>query len=230
MNDEIAKVEKNIDLLGHKVDTVQLYPSIGLSFISLTTDTLSFQHKPLDNVIEINYCRNGRIGWNMNNGKSIYLGKGDFSLHTMKTCADSVMSLPTGIYEGLTIYIDLNIFSKKPIKLLSETGIDEKFLYDNFCKSGNVSSFVGNEQTEEIFNGFYNQPENLALPYQKLKVLELLLHLAKIDVNTTQMKVTEYQSDQVEIIRQIHKQLVENMNQRFTIETLSKQYHINSTT
>ena len=36
--------------------------------------------------------------------------------------------------------------------------------------------------------------------------------------------------EQVEIIRQIHKQLTENLDQRFTIESLAKQYPMNPTT
>ncbi len=36
--------------------------------------------------------------------------------------------------------------------------------------------------------------------------------------------------EQIEIIRQIHKQLIEHMEQRFTIEALAKQYLMNPTT
>lgn len=36
--------------------------------------------------------------------------------------------------------------------------------------------------------------------------------------------------EQMELVRQIHKQLIENMDQRITIEELAKRYHINPTT
>lgn len=36
--------------------------------------------------------------------------------------------------------------------------------------------------------------------------------------------------EQIEIIRQIHKQLIEHMDQRFTIEALAKQHLMNPTT
>lgn len=42
--------------------------------------------------------------------------------------------------------------------------------------------------------------------------------------------LTEYQSEQIETIRAIHKQLMEHMEQRFTIDALSKQYLMNPTT
>ena len=47
---------------------------------------------------------------------------------------------------------------------------------------------------------------------------------------TPQNQLTEYQSEQVEIVREIHDQLLEHMDQRVTIEELSKQYLINPTT
>ena len=64
---------------------------------------------------------------------------------------------------------------------------------------------------------------------QKVKVLELLLYLGGLKVDSKNC-LTEYQAEQIEIIRKIHKQLEEHMEQRFTIESLSKQYLINPTT
>ena len=180
-------------------------------------------------MLEINYCRSGRIGWEMGNGNSIYLGQKDFFLHTMKSCADSVISLPNGDYEGLTISIDLRELTDNPPEALSGTGITGTFLYDKFCKNGSLTSLAGNEQTESIFSAFYDQPEHLQPAWQKIKVLELLLYLGELKVDSGN-RLTEYQAEQIEMIREIHEQLTEHMEQRFTIESLSKQYLINPTT
>ena len=69
----------------------------------------------------------------------------------------------------------------------------------------------------------------LKLPYQRIKVLELLLYLSKITF-IPQNKLTEYQSELIENIHKIHDQLLRQMEQRITIEELSKQYLINPTT
>ena len=75
----------------------------------------------------------------------------------------------------------------------------------------------------------YDQPEKLRLPYQRIKVLELLLYLTQMEF-TPQNRLTEYQAKQIEIVRKIHDQLLQHMEQRVTIEELSKQYLINPTT
>ncbi len=211
------------------IKTVELYPGIELSCFTLAAENLSVHHAALDHIFEINYCRSGRIGWKMSNGNSVYLGQKDFSLHTLKACADSVMSLPNGTYEGLTINIDLGVLTDNPPEILSGTGITGKFLYDKFCKSSSIISLAGNEQTEQIFSAFYDQPEHLQLPYQKIKVLELLLYISTLKIDTKNC-LTEYHSGQIETIRAIHEQLLSHMEQRFTIESLSKQFLMNPTT
>lgn len=231
MIDELTDIRSSF-INRHGMDhikAIELYPGIELTYLALTTDYFSVHHAALDHILNINYCRSGRIGWEMGNGNSVYLGQKDFSLHTMKSCADSVMSLPNGDYEGLTISIDLRTLTDNPPEALSGTGITGAFLYEKFCKNSPITSFAGNEQTESIFSTFYNQPEHLQHAWQKVKVLELLLYLGGVKTDSKNY-LTQYQSEQIEIIREIHKQLAEHMEQRFTIESLSKQYLINPTT
>jgi len=214
---------------GDHIESIRLYPGIELSYLTMQTEQMSLHHAALDHILEINYCHFGRIGWEMGNGNSVYLGQSDFSLHTLKTCADSVMSLPNGAYEGLILSIDLKALTDDPPKFLAEAGITGQLLYDKFCKDRPVTSLAGNEQTESIFSAFYDQPEPFRLPYQKIKTLELLLYLGKLKIHP-QNQLTEYRSEQIAIIREIHDQLILHIDQRFTIEDLSKKYLINPTT
>ena len=69
----------------------------------------------------------------------------------------------------------------------------------------------------------------MRLAWQKIKVLELLLVLSQMEAGR-EKHLTEYRAEQVEIIRQIHDQLTDHLEQRFSIESLSKQYLMNPTT
>ena len=55
----------------------------------------------------------------------------------------------------------------------------------------------------------------------------MYLGTLKIDAKN---RLSEYQAEQIETIRAIHEQLTEHMEQRFTIDELSKQYLMNPTT
>ncbi len=231
MNEELFKIRKSMDNVTEmsESESVPLYPGIDLWYVELKSDFLSMQHNAVENVVQINYCKSGQIAWKMENGNCIYLNPGDFSLHPMNICADSAVTFPVGQYAGITICIDLQKTAANPPGLLKNTGIFSETLQKKFCQDNTISFFEGNEQTERIFAGLYNQPDDLRLPYQKLKVMELLLYLHKVEF-TQQKQLTAYRADQVEVIQEIHDRLIQKIGQRITIEELSRQYLINPTT
>ncbi len=215
--------------LGGKNERVSLYPGIDLSYIDIASDSLSLQHEALEHILQINYCKAGQVAWETRSSNSIFLNPGDFSVHTLDVCMDSSFHFPTGRYQGLTISIDLREASAHPPELIAETGVFDSLLREKFCGNNTISFLTGNEQSESIFSAFYGHPENLKLPYQRIKVLELFLYLTQMEF-TPPNQLSEYQAKQVEIVREIHDQLLQHLEQRVTIETLSKQYLINPTT
>lgn len=231
MNSELIRIQKDVKKLHQKTESeiIPLYPGIELYYLTFSSDSFSVQHKALSHIIQINYCKAGQIVWKMKNGNCIYLNPGDFSLHTMTACTDSVLNFPSGIYQGLTVCIDLQETSNNPPELLNNSNIFKTILPQKFCQNDSPLFLARNEQTENIFSAFYNQPEELKLLYQKIKVFELLLYLIKIELAPT-CQLSEYKIKQIEIVREIHDWLLQNIKERITIEELSKQYLINPTT
>ena len=84
-------------------------------------------------------------------------------------------------------------------------------------------------EIEHIFSELYSVPDRLQRPYFKLKVQELLLFLSMVDVAEEKQR-EYYTSPQVEIVKQIHKRLISNLQERPTIEELSKEFLINTAT
>lgn len=231
MNEEIARIKKTLDKLTDKkeYEFYPLYPGIDLWYVKLESTPFSMQHNAMEHILQINYCKSGQMAWKMKNGSYIYLNPGDYSLHTMDSCTHSNITFPNGQYSGISICIDLQETSINPPELLKDTNIFQTTLQNKFCQADKVSFFAGNEQTESIFSGFYHQSEDFKSLYQKIKVLELLLYLSNLE-STQQNQLTSYKSEQVEIIREIHDRLTQNIGERITIEELSKQYLVNSTT
>ncbi len=219
----------NIFSLGDGNERISLYAGIDLSYIDISSDPLSLRHEALEHIMQIDYCKAGQIVWETQYGNSVFLNPGDFSVHTLNVCMDSSFRFPTGRYQGLTISIDLREASVHPPDLIAETGVFDGLFREKFSPNDTIFFLTGNEQSESIFAGFYDQPEKLKLPYQRIKVLELLLYLAQMEIDPP-TRLLEYQGKQVEIVREVHDQLLQHMEQRVTIEALSKQYLINPTT
>lgn len=230
MDKKDAKLENAIlDKNHHKLEIITLFPGIDLYFCSSDSKQFTCHHPKWENVLSINYCSAGRISWDMGNNKQVFLGPGDFAIHTMDLCTDSSITLPTGYYEGLLICVDFSKIDFSAMPFLVDTGFSAAAYVEKYCKNGTFSSFAGNFVTNAIFSGFYQKSDVLGLALQKVKCLELLLYFLQMPLEESR-RLTEYKSEQVEIIREIHNKLTKDMKIRFTIEELAKQYAINPTT
>lgn len=186
-----------------------------------------FRHGASPQVLEIFYCRNGRIGWNMQGGTAVYLGAGDLTVHSASCCADSGILLPLGYGEGLSFSVDLRQLSARCPGILQTAGFDPQELYTRFC-TGKPAAIPSAPELEGIFQPLYTAKPSLRLPYLQLKIQELLLYLS--EWQTDGRELTQYLSRQTEQIKDIHKLLTEHLDQRFTIEDLSRRYLINTST
>lgn len=221
---------------------VLLYDGIELSYVDIAAGASSYKHDAVGSVMQINYCRAGQVVWNIDHERSVFLNPGDFSVHALDVCTDSSFIFPNGQYQGLVISVDMQKVSVHPPELLAETETFRGLLYEKFCRKREIALFSENKQSESIFSGFYGLPEKLALPCQRLKTLELFLYLAQIEMTENNCLaeyptevadkncLAEYPLEQIEIVRKIHNTILQNMEQRITIEELSRQYLINPTT
>ena len=208
-------------------ESTSLYAGIRL-FYADTAAGLPFPDREIpDHTLRIDYCRAGRMVWRRKNGGSISFEAGDFALHTADALADISFLYPAGPCRGLTISVDLREVSAHPPAPVADTAVFRETL-ERLCRRGGMRLFfAGGEQTESIFSGFYGQPEKLRLAYQRIKVLELFLCLSR---TLSEDQLSEYPSETIEIVREVHDRLLRNMERRITIEELSRQYHINPTT
>lgn len=206
----------------------QVYPGIQLIYNDFEASGCRWTQKADKTILEINHCREGREGCHLLNGSCLYLGEGDLSVHTMDNCAPE-MYFPLKHYRGISVVMDLKAVAECPPETLSESGIDILQIGEKFCRNGACFVMRAKDQIEHIFSELYSVPEGLQKPYFKLKVQELLLFLYAVDVSKEKQREL-YTSPQVEIIKEIHKRLVTNLQQRMTIEELSREYLINPTT
>ena len=209
------------------MEVLDVFPGIEASFNAFLAPQVQFRHDAAHTVLELYYCRSGRVGWNMSGGTAVYLGPGELTAHSMACCADSAMMFPLGYSEGLSVSVDLNRLPAVCPELLLTAGVQAGRLRERFC-SGKPSAFPACPELEHIFAPLFSADPRLRLPLLKLKVLELLIHLSCL--KPVKKESTQCFSQQTDLIKEIHKQLTEHLDQRFTIEELSKQYLINTST
>lgn len=210
-----------------KMETYVLFPGIEASYNVFLAPQIAFHHDASDSMLELFHCRSGRVGWNMRGGTAIYLGTGDMTAHSTACCADSDMMFPLGYAQGISFSVDLQYLTTDCPDIVRETGVDPARLQRMFC-DGNPVAISACPELERIFASLYSVRSEILYPYLKLKVQELLIYLN--DFRTDQKSMTQYFSQQTELIKKIHQLLTDHLDQRFTIEELSKRYLINSST
>lgn len=206
----------------------QVYPGIQIIYNDFEATSCEWAGNHDKDILEINHCREGREGSRLLSGSCLYLGEGDLSIHTMDNCAPE-MSFPLKHYRGISVVINLKAVAENPPEILSESGIDILEFKDKFCANGNCFIMRTKDDIEHIFSELYSVPDCLQKPYFKLKVQELLLFLCMVDVSKEQQR-EQYTAPQVEIVKKIHRKLISDLQERPTIEELSKEFLINTAT
>lgn len=209
-----------------KMIAYQVFPGVQLSLNYYHAEQAGFRHDSHDHILEINHCRHGRIGWDFHNGTSVYLGSGDLALHSMECCADSAMMFPLGYSEGISVSIDLVKLKTLSLPILQEASVDIDQINRTFCRSDRSLALSPSPAIDGIFSPMYAVPKEIRLPYFKLKIQELLLYLGYLDPQTAGL--TRYCSGQTATIKEIHALLTEHLDQRYTIEELSKKFLLNT--
>ena len=166
------------------MEAYETFPGIAVSFNVFLASEVKFRHDASDSVLEIYYCRSGRVGWNMQDGTAVYLGTGDVTAHSMACCADSAMMFPLGYSEGISISVDLKQLSSICPEVLKNAGVEADLLRDRFC-SGKPSAIPSGSDLEHIFAPLFSAPASVRISLLKLKVLEILIYLSNMKVQFT---------------------------------------------
>lgn len=211
---------------GH-VESYEIFPGLAVLFYQFLAQQVHVVHPPAPFLLQIDYCDQGRVGWDMQNGDAVYLGTGDVCIHNLHHCANATMRFPLGFYRGVAILADLKALQINSPDIFQQTGFDPTALQKRFCKDNQACSILSCADTQHLFAPLCNAPHTQRSAYARLKAVETLLYLSRLSPEQTR-SMSQYGAQKVALIREIHDFLIANPAQRFTIETLSKKYLINT--
>ena len=172
----------------------------------------------------ITHCQEGRIEFEYKNGEYLYLASGDLSIQK-NTENIRHRYCPLSHYHGVSVAIDMNRVPRCFSCILDDVFVSPEELEMKFCSEKPYSIMRENISIEHIFSELYFVPDCLQKPYMKLKVQELLLFLYMVDAAKEKQR-EQYTSPHVEIVKEIHKKLISDLQKRPTIEGLSKEFMV----
>ena len=177
---------------------------------------------------EVNHCREGRIECEYSDDEYLYMAKDDFVINK-KDNKGSKSYFPLSHYNGISICFEIKKAQKEIDKYLPNSCINLEELFNRLCNNHSFLIMKSNEAIGHIFAELYSVPEKIKLEYFKIKVLEIVLFLSAIDEFKNE-KRDYYSRKQVEIVKNIQKQITENIQIKYTLDELAKKNNIGLTT
>ena len=205
----------------------QVFPGIELIYNDMHMEYCNKEQKPADQVMEINYCKEGRSECLFGDNQYCYMAAGDLSFCSLQDKSHQSV-FPTSYYHGITVTIDFSKITAEMEKVLALLLVD----LERIKKLAHMQDFTiihANQTIEHIFSELYTVHDGIRQGYIRVKMLELLLVLTELDPADKGKQRVHYSEVQIEAVKQIHAFLVQHFTEHYTIEQLSERFRISPT-
>ncbi len=202
-------------------------PGVRLAAGLFQASQVHLRRREGEDVLEIHVCWSGRAGWNLRDGRSVYLGEGDVALHSCGMREDGVTQLPLGYGQGAVLWVNLKALAQGQGPL-NRAGIDLEEAYRRFCAPGRPMQIPAGPELAALCGGLCQQLDASPSGALENQALALLLYLFR--PQTKGQSAVQFRAQQTDLMREVHALLTASLDRRVTIEELSKQFFLNSST
>ena len=177
--------------------------------------------------LEIVHCREGRMECKAGD-YYYYVSAGDLLIAQEISLTD-VMYFPLEHYHGITIHIDINQAPKCLSCFLEDVSVQPQRIKQKFSAYKPCFIARSNASVEHIFAELYTVPQDIRLPYFKIKILELMLFLSVFHLESDELLRQGVSPYQVKLAKEVSEYLTANMDQRITLDEVSSYFQVSST-
>jgi AraC-like DNA-binding protein len=207
----------------------QLFAGVYIMFNDFHMESCMSQFRQSSNMLCIDHCQEGRIEWQLDKNKYIYLKEGDMQLSTRKYHSGR-FSFPLKHYHGITICFNIPEAEVSLSRVLDGFCPELEKLKEKFCCHDENFVMRAGAGIQHIFSELYNVGAPLRLHYCQIKVLELLIFLKGQEVAVDNRDRPYFYKGQVEKVKAMAALLTEDLEKHYTLEELSDRFEIPLTT
>lgn len=176
----------------------------------------------------IDYCREGRLEYTVGKDAFSYVEAGDLKLDR-RLEHQGHFDFPLSHYHGITIGFQLPQAEQALAPMLGDYPLDLRGLRQKYCPDAHPRVVRGAPSIDHIFQELYAVPQQIKLPYFRVKILELLLYLEALALGEEGEKPYFYRS-QVEAVKAARDYLTAHLDRHVTQEELSRRFQLPLTT
>lgn len=202
-----------------------VFPGVQLCFNCFSTTARLPNQDKKQNIMEINYCRQGRYEGEFEDGTCTFMGEGDFCMN-MFHHAPRCSRFPLGYYEGIGIFLDMDRAAVSLKNAMEGLEIDLWSLYRKLGLRNKNFYLPSNPSVSHIFSELCQADSENQMSYYRLKILELMLFLGSDRVAATRKKQKYYPKATVEAVKDIRTRVTRNCQEHIPLEQLADEYSI----
>lgn len=211
-----------------QVTVCAIFPGAELCYNDMHLAFCNQEQATAPNIIEINYCRTGRYECSFGENSCCYLAEGDFAVSAASR-RKSACCFPLRHYHGITLLLDLDADDEEMRRCMAWFGIDTARIRQYICTGNRCCILRGNAAVGHIFSEMYAEfpPRNIG--FLRLKVLELLLLLSRLETQSEVQQADYFSRHQVECAKQAAARMTEDLTAHHTIEELAREVGLSPT-
>ena len=204
-------------------------PGIYLTFNEFYTHFGFQTENRLPGCVEINHCLRGRFECTLPNGRRVHVGPQDFSINDLAyPPCDSAFSL--GEYYGIGLVLQVDTANRSVNTLLGREQLHLTPVLDRLLGEGHLLILRADPKIQHIFSELYLAPAQVRMSYYRLKVSELLLFLEFQQLQQTGVPARYISRDLTQRLRQMERQMTQDLRVHLPLEQLALQYQMSETT
>lgn len=203
----------------------------GISFVYSDAHVQSVDMKERlaagDNMFEISHCREGRVECDIH-GRFTYMSPGDLVI-ARSNSVSAASYFPLGHYHGVTVIVDLDAAPMSLAGIMPGVNVSPAALAEKFC--GGEDAFIARSDPffEHIFAELYSVPEDMRAGYLRLKTLELLLFLDRMELQAAPLAERSFTKAQTELAKAVSDYLLRHTDEHVTLHRLTERFHLSGT-
>ena len=203
-----------------------LAPGVILSFNRIYTQVWPLAQTETANILLLNFCLNGRCEVNLDIGQFAFLSQGIMALGTQQVTEP--YRYPSSIYEGVELFLDMDVLNREPYCLFQEAGIDLSSSLQHFQAAQKLYL----AQTPTAIQGTLSQLWELRdtedVGMMKLHSAQLLLELGR-QPYVPHPHIRYFTLSQVAIAKEVRSILLSDLSQNHTARELANRFQIGET-
>lgn len=208
---------------GSRVDYYILAPGISLLFNRIYTDSWGRGDMPAsDRLLNLNFCIDGRCDVSLKKNQHAIVKKDQVCISTIPP--DKDFYYPGKRYEGVQLFIDLQVLEQLQENYLHYLGVDLQYIEQAFCSGEGIYFRRMSDHISGIVLKAWTAKEDPEIPALRYLSVQLLHEVMKFPVKSE--GEVFFTKSQIAIVREAEALILQDLSKRITAKELADRFGI----